>query len=156
MTDNSNKRRYFRLAYPSSMMPSITIGKNQYPVPEISEAGIRIRGKNGSDVAPQGSRAKPQRPKVPVQVGASLGRLDETTTHDDVANEITDRSGDFAIGHEIRGTIELISGESVAVRGTVYRRDKLEYVIAPLEGLSFKHVVNEQRILLKRFPGLRY
>ena len=38
-----NNRQYFRLVYPTDMTPSIKIGDHVYPVPEISEGGIRVQ-----------------------------------------------------------------------------------------------------------------
>ena len=134
---NSNRRQYFRLVYPSSMMPLITIGEGAYEVPEIAEGGIRVRSKSVYEIARKKSLA------------------DATSAIDTRATETTDRCDDFRIGENVYGTIQLIGGESISVSGTIYRRDKLEYIIAPLAGLSFKEIVAEQLILLNRFPALR-
>ncbi len=44
MSDNrDNHRRYYRLAYPATMMPTLQIADERFVVPEISEGGMRIR-----------------------------------------------------------------------------------------------------------------
>ena len=62
---------------------------------------------------------------------------------------------EFSVGDEVTGTIMFDDGEVVCISGIVFRRDKEEYVIAPLDGISFKRIVLEQRRILKQFPSLR-
>ena len=62
---------------------------------------------------------------------------------------------EFRAGDEVTGTITFDDGEMLCISGVVYRRDNEDYVIAPLEGISFKRIVLEQRRILNRFPSLR-
>lgn len=64
-------------------------------------------------------------------------------------------SFEFRVGDEITGTIMFDEGEILCIAGVIYRRDRNEYVVAPLEGISFKLIVQEQRRVLNRFPSLR-
>ncbi len=43
MSESKNNRKYFRLAYPTVMRPSVRIEGRDYIVPEISEGGLRLR-----------------------------------------------------------------------------------------------------------------
>lgn len=62
---------------------------------------------------------------------------------------------EFREGDEVTGTITFDDGEVLGISGIIYRRDKQDYIIAPLEGISFKRIVLEQRRVLNRFPALR-
>ena len=112
----NNQRKYYRLPYPDSIMPTIQIGESEYLVPEISEGGLRIRQCRRVDSSP---------------------------------------FLEFEVGEEVTGTITFDDGDTVCITGVIFRRDKEEYVIAPLDGITFRRVVLEQRRILHRFPSLR-
>ena len=62
---------------------------------------------------------------------------------------------ELRVGEEVDGTITFDDGETLGISGIVFRKDQGEYIIAPLDGISFKTVVKEQRRVLNRFPSLR-
>lgn len=107
---SDERRKFYRLAYPLTMMPPLNVDGLEYPVTELSEAGLRIR----------------------------------------CADPYAFKSGD-----ELRGEISLPEGEVLPVTGVVLRRDGKDIVIAPLEGVSFKRIVAEQRRVLSQCPNVR-
>ena len=44
LEQDSNRRRYVRIRYPSTGRPRLSIGNARFAVAEISERGLRIRG----------------------------------------------------------------------------------------------------------------
>ena len=108
---SDNRRQYYRLPYPATMMPLIRIAGKEYSVPEISEGGLRIR--------------------------------------------CTDRN-DFGIGDEVSGEIAFAENDTLTISGVILRRDGKDLIIAPLEGISFKRVVREQRRVLSQCPSVAH
>lgn len=107
--DRFNQRRYFRLAYPVSLMPTMQIGERRFRVSEISEGGIRICCTN---------------------------------------------RWEFKVKEEVTGELSFVDGDAIAIEGVVLRYDRRDFVIAPIEGISFKHVVAEQRRVLAECPSV--
>ena len=105
-----NHRRYYRLAYPSTMMPSMHIAGREYVVVEISEGGLRIRCEDRFE---------------------------------------------FGTGDEVRGEIVFQDDDAISISGVVLRCERHDLIIAPLEGISFKRVVFEQRRILSQCPSVR-
>ena len=65
------------------------------------------------------------------------------------------RNAHFRTGEEFTGVITFSDGETLEVTGTVLRRDYVDYVIAPLEGVTFRHVLMEQQRFMRAFPRTR-
>ena len=62
---------------------------------------------------------------------------------------------EFRNGENVEATIYFQDGTEVPISGEISRRDSKDYVIAPLDGISFKLIVNEQRKLLQHYPFSR-
>ena len=60
----------------------------------------------------------------------------------------------FEIGNVIRGMITFSDGGQTGISGTIFRREKQEVVVAPLEGITFQRLVIEQRHIMSQFPVL--
>ena len=65
---------------------------------------------------------------------------------------LCDTESGLHVGQTVQGTIVLSSGERIDVKGLAVRREKDELVITQAEGVTFQHMMNEQRNLVHRFP----
>jgi hypothetical protein len=61
---------------------------------------------------------------------------------------------EFRIGDTIEGLATFEDGQTIEFSGVIYRRDETDYVIAPLEGVSFKLVVAQQQKVLSQFAAV--
>ncbi|MCA9190029.1 MAG: PilZ domain-containing protein [Pirellulaceae bacterium] len=105
---NRERRRFFRLRYPTPERPSIVIGSEERPVTEISEFGLRI-----------GSH--------------------------DVPND----------NGTVTGEVHLATGDRLSVTGKIQRRHDDETVIVDVTGITTRHIIDEQRRLLRNYPFLQ-
>lgn len=110
MQEKQERRRHFRLRFPSKELASITIEGTKLTVTEISESGIRI----STD--------------APIQL--------ET--------------------NQVLGDLRFADGTTVRVSGRIHRKESDTIVLANVEGLSFKHVMQEQMRLLRKYPMLSF
>ena len=62
----------------------------------------------------------------------------------------------FPIGGEVCGIITFGDGARTPISAVTLRWDKLEVILAPLEGVSFKRIVTEQRSLIRECPLLKF
>ena len=62
--------------------------------------------------------------------------------------------GDSAIrvGQPVRGTLVLTTGERIDVKGFAVRREQDELVITQAKGITFQHMMAEQRNLVQKYP----
>jgi c-di-GMP-binding flagellar brake protein YcgR len=61
---------------------------------------------------------------------------------------------EFRIGATVDGLVTFEDGQTIEFSGVIYRRDETDYVIAPLEGVSFKLVVAQQQQVLSQFAAV--
>ncbi len=64
------------------------------------------------------------------------------------------QSREFRIGDTIEGLLTFDDGQTIEFSGIIYRRDESDYVIAPLDGVSFKLVVAQQQKVLSQFAAV--
>ena len=62
----------------------------------------------------------------------------------------------FPPGGEVTGIITFKDGARIEISGVTLRWDKREVIVAPLEGVTFRRIVIEQRSLIREFPLLRF
>jgi hypothetical protein len=62
---------------------------------------------------------------------------------------------EFAVGETISGEIVFVDGDTMSISGVLLRRDLLDFVIAPIQGISFSRIVQEQRKVLSNCPSVR-
>lgn len=63
--------------------------------------------------------------------------------------------GRFEPGAAIDGVIELLAGQTVAVEGTVVRRQGHEVAVSLVRGVPFAVMLDQQRLLQQRVLGFR-
>ncbi len=56
------------------------------------------------------------------------------------------------VGQPVRGTLILTTGEHIDVKGFAVRREQDELVITQAEGITFQHMMAEQRNLVHKYP----
>ena len=56
----------------------------------------------------------------------------------------------------IKGDLCFADGTVLKVKGTVFRKEKNTIVLANVDGLSFKHLMQEQMRLLRKYPMLSF
>jgi len=104
------RRRYFRLRYPVSARPLLTISVRNFLVRELSEGGLRFA---------------------------------------------SDMPDEFRVGDIIQGRITFRDKESIPVEGKVLRLADDEIIVQLSRGIPLRRMVEEQKYLIKQFPGLR-
>ncbi len=63
---------------------------------------------------------------------------------------------EFGVGDEVSGEIAFTEEDTLTISGVILRRDGKDLIIAPLEGISFKRVVSEQRRILTQCPSVSH
>ena len=63
-------------------------------------------------------------------------------------------SREFRVGDTVDGLLTFDDGQTIDFSGMIYRRDESDYVIAPLDGVSFKLVVAQQQRVLSQFAAV--
>jgi hypothetical protein len=104
------RRRYFRLRYPVSARPLLTISMRSFLVRELSEGGLRFAA---------------------------------------------DMPDEFRVNDIVQGKITFRDRESLPVEGRVLRLVEDEIIVELTKGIPLKRMVEEQKYLIKHFPGLR-
>ena len=67
-----------------------------------------------------------------------------------------ERPDEFQLGEKVEGAVTFAEGEEVTITGQFLRSCENEFVISPLKGVTFRRVVSEQRMILMRYPSLRF
>lgn len=65
---------------------------------------------------------------------------------------LCDGDSPIRVGQPVLGTLVLSTGERIDVKGFAVRREQDELVISQAEGITFQHMMAEQRNLVQKYP----